>query len=216
MNRRNFSGALIRSVVASELLFAGGLSVAQQAMPVEGKDFRRLGTSFPTSTSGKIEVLEFFSYACHVCNAFEPELEAWARTLPNDVVLRRVPVWFLGNAQNFQRTYFALESMGLIDSMQSKIFAAVHVERLSLERPEDIASIVGKNGGDAAKFLSLFQSFSVAMAVSRAKKMTSDYGVESIPTLAVQGRFTTSPSQAGGSAKALAVVNALILQVRKG
>jgi len=133
-----------------------------------------------------------------------------------DVVLRRVPVPFLMNYDNFQHAYYALETMGAVDAMQQKIFRAIHVDRQRLEKPEDIAAFVGKNGGDATKFLAAFKSFSVATSVSRAKKMVADYKVESVPLLTVAGRYATSPALANGGPQSLAVVDALVQRTRKG
>ncbi len=215
MNRRDFSTALLVSGTAASFLVAGAAR-AQGPEPLEGRDFTKLDPPQPTAAKGKVEVLEFFSYACPHCNAFEPTLAAWVRTLPPDVVFRRVPVPFLYNAENFERTYYALETIGAVDAMQSKIFSAVHVDKQRLDKVEDIAAVVAKNGGDAAKFTAAFKSFSVATAVSRAKKMVADYKVDSVPTLIIQGRFSTSPAQAGGSPQALAVTDALIQRARKG
>jgi thiol:disulfide interchange protein DsbA len=160
-------------------------------------------------------VLEFFSYACPHCSAFEPTIEAWEKTLPADVTLKRVPVPFLMNAENFMRTYYALETIGAVSAVQLKIFRAIHIERVRLETGENMAEFVGKNGVDAAKFLAAFKSFSVATSVAKAKKMMADYKVESVPLLIVQGRFVTSPSIAGGSERALAVVDGLAQRLRK-
>jgi len=214
MNRRDFSSTLLAAGAAS--LLGAGAATAAGAGLVEGKDFTRVEPPQPTSSPGKIEVLEFFSYACPHCSAFEPTLEAWARGLPADVVFKRLPVPFLYNADNFAHTYYALETLGLVDKMQAKIFAAVHVERLRLDKPEDIAAVVGKNGGDATRFLAAFKSFSVATAVNRSKKATADYGVDGVPSLAVQGHFLTSPELAGGSMQALGVVDQLIQRSRRG
>ena len=160
-------------------------------------------------------MLEFFSYACPHCSSFEPMIGPWARGLPADVAFRRVPVGFMFNAENFQRTYFALESIGLVEQMQPKVFAAVHVERQRLDKAEDIAALVTKNGGDGAKFLAAFKSFSVATAVNRAKKLQADYKIESVPALTIHGRYLTSPSQASGGPQSLAVAEALIDKVRR-
>ncbi|MDQ6629466.1 MAG: thiol:disulfide interchange protein DsbA/DsbL [Pseudomonadota bacterium] len=214
MNRRQLSAALLAFGAGPSLLTLGEAR-AQSAEPQEGRDYTRLDPPQPQTASGKIEVLEFFTYACPHCNAFEPQLAAWARALPADVAFRRVPVAFMYNAENFQRTYYALESMGAVDTLQQKIFAAVHVERQKLDKVEDIAAVVAKNGGDAAKFTAAFKSFSVATAVSRAKKAAADYRVDSVPTLAVNGRFITSPALAGGTAQSLAVADALIRRARK-
>jgi thiol:disulfide interchange protein DsbA len=214
MNRRRFSATLLSAAAASALVASPALA---QPAPVEGKDFTRVETPQPPGVpAGKVEVLEFFSYACPHCSAFEPAIEAWEKQLPADVVLRRVPVAFLMNADNFMRTYYALETIGAVQAMQVKIFRAIHIERKHLEKGEDLAAFVGANGGDAAKFLAAFKSFSVNTSVARAKKLMADYKVDSVPTLVVQGRWVTSPSQAGSQERALAVVDQLVQRVRSG
>ena len=211
MNRRELSGLLLAAGLAPAFPVA-----AQTATPVEGKDFTRISPPQPAAAAGQVEVLEFFSYGCPHCSVFEPMLDAWAKKLPAYVTVRRVPVPFLFNAENFQRTYYSLETLGLVEMMQKKIFAAVHVEKLRLDKPEDIAALVAKNGGDSAKFLAAFRSFSVATAISRARKLTTDYKIDGVPTLAVNGQYLTAPSTAGSAERALAVTDWLIAQSRKG
>ena len=215
MNRRRFSASLVSAAAASALAASG--SAFAQPGPVEGKDFTPIATPQPPGVpAGKVEVLEFFSYACPHCSAFEPAIEAWEKQLPAEVALRRVPVAFLMNADNFMRAYYALETTGAVQAMQLKIFRAIHIDRKRLEKGEDIAAFVGANGGDAAKFLAAFKSFSVNTSVARAKKLMADYKIESVPALVVQGRWMTSPSQAGSSERALAVVDQLVQRVRNG
>ena len=215
MNRREFSTRLI-GAGAGTLALSLAVPAWSQGAPAEGTQFTKIDPPVPTQAQGKVEVLEFFSYACPHCNAFEPTLEAWVKKLPADVMFRRVPVPFLMNAETFQRTYYALESLGLVDTMHRKIFAAVHVDRLRLDSANDVAALVAKNGGDSAKFLDAMKSVGVANGVTRAKKMTADYKIDSVPSIAVQGRFITSPSLAGTAEKALQVTDFLIQRARKG
>lgn len=211
LTRRDFSAAL-----ASTALGAFTVRAAAQA-PAEGAQYARLKPAVsPQTAAGKIEVIEFFSYACPHCAAFEPALEAWARTLPADVAFHRVPAHFLFNAEGFQRTYFTLETLGKVDTLQQKIFNAVHVDRQRLDKPADVAALAAKNGVDSAKFLDVYNSFSVANSVNKAKKLAEDYHLDQVPVLAVQGRYTTSPGQAGSPEAALSVVNYLIGQARRG
>ena len=217
MNRRDFSARLAGTglgALAAGLI--GGPVAAQGAVPAEGQQFARVDPPVPPIAPGKIEVIEFFSYACPHCNAFEPTVEAWSKKLPADVAFHRVPVPFLMNAENFMRTYYALETMGQVGAMQRKVFAAVHVERQYLEKPADIAALMAKNGIDGAKFLDVFNSFSVATSVTRAKKLFAAYKIDGVPTVAVQGRYVTSPGQAGGPEQAMAVADFLVQRARKG
>jgi len=214
VNRRDFSARLAGTGLGAFGASFLALPAFAQGGPVEGQHYAKIDPPVPPSVPGKVEVIEFFSYACPHCNAFEPTLAAWAKKLPADVVFHRVPVPFLMNAENLMKTYYALETMGEVDKMQPKVFAAIHVERNYLEKPADIAALMAKNGVDGAKFTSVFNSFSVASSVTRAKKLTTQYRVESVPTLTVQGRYTTSPAQAGGLEQATAAADFLIQRAR--
>lgn len=200
----------------SGLTSLGGQAWAQGGPPVEGAQFVRLKAPQPTSTPGKVEVLEFFTYACPHCYEFEPDLEPWVKKLPADVVFRRVPVPFLTSADNLMRSYYAFETMGIVDVMTPKMFQAMNVDRLQLAKPEDVAALVTKSGADGAKFLEAVKSFTVANDVLKAKKIFNDFGIDGTPTLAIQGRYLTSPAQAGGQRQALTVADFLIDRSRKG
>jgi protein dithiol oxidoreductase (disulfide-forming) len=214
VNRRDFSATFLAAGFGAVAL---PLTVsAQSGAPTEGTQFARVNPPVPPMAPGKIEVLEFFSYACPHCSSLEPTIEAWIKKLPQDVAFHRVPVPFLMNAESFMRTYYALETMGQVDALQRKIFAAVHVDRMHLDKPADIAALVGKNGVDSAKFLDVFNSFSVATSVTRAKKLAAAYKLESVPMLTINGHYATSPSQAGGAEQAVAVADFLIQRSRKG
>ena len=218
MNRRDFSAHLAATGLgaAAASLLAASASALAQGGPIEGKQYLKVEPPVPSAAApGKIEVIEFFSYACPHCNSFEPTIEAWSKRLPADVAFSRVPVSFMMNAENFMRIYYTLETMGPVDAMQRKVFAAVHVERNFLEKPADIAALMAKNGLDAAKFTSVFNSFSVASSVTRAKKAVAAYRLDGVPSIAVQGRFITSPGAAGGPEQAVAVADFLIQRARK-
>jgi len=211
MQRRQFSHLLLG---AGALAFAG--RAAAQGGPVEGTHYVKLSQPVPTPGGGKIEVVEFFSYACPHCNAFEPTLEAWVKKLPADVAFRRAPVPFLQNAENFQKLYFALEALGQVDALQRKVFYAIHGERQRLDKPADIAAFLAKNGVDSAKFMDVFNSFSVQTKARQASQLSEAYRIDGVPALGVQGRYYTSVSLAGGPDRALAVADFLVQRIRKG
>lgn len=213
MQRRQFSAL----AAASLGLSLARTSSAQGSVPVAGQDYQRIGTPQPVAVpAGTADVVEFFSFACPHCFDFEPTLETWLRRKPAGIRFHRAPVRFLQNAVNFQPMYFTLEAMGLVDSMQQKVFNAVHLEHQRLDQPETIAAFMTKNGVDAARFMSIFNSFGIRTKVQEANQLMEAYGVDSVPTLAVQGRFLTSPALAKGEQQTVAVVEYLAGQVRAG
>lgn len=212
MKRRDFS----LQMTAAGLGVAWTGSAVAQGTPVEGKHYTRVAPPVAVSApAGKIEVVEFFSYGCPHCFALEPTLEAWAKRLPPDVVLKRVPVGFNALYENYQKIYFALEAMDKLDAMHRKVFDAIHQQRMRLDKDADIAAFMTANGVDGAKFIEHFKSFSVQSKARQAQQLSQGYKIEGVPTMGVQGRYTTSGSLAGSNERALAVTDFLIQSVRK-
>jgi len=212
MNRREFSvGAL---GIAALGLPAG--VVAQARKPEDGTDYltlnKRVNTDVPP---GKVEVIEFFWYSCPHCNAFEPKLEPWSRKLPPDVVLKRVPVAFRDDFVPQQRLYYALEALGKVDELHSKVFHAIHVERKPINREDAIVEWAGQQGLDKVKFKELYNSFSVSSKARRATQLQEAFKVQGVPALGIAGRYYTDGTMAGSLDRALQVTDYLIAQARK-
>jgi thiol:disulfide interchange protein DsbA len=215
MKRREFSGHLLATTCAASA-FLTTLPVRAQGEPVEGAQYVKLSQPLAMAPGAKIEVVEFFWYGCPHCHAFEPTLDVWQKKLPADVSFRRVPVVFREEPfTTHQRIYFTLEAMDLVDSMHRKVFNAMHVEHLKLDKLPDIAAFMGKNGVDAAKFTELFNSFSVQTKTRQAKQLAESYRIDGVPTLGIHGRYYTSPSLAGSPERALSVADYLIQRSRK-
>jgi len=213
MNRRDFTLALATSGGLAGLT---ALPAWAQGEPTEGREFKRLERPQPVQVAaGKIEVVEFFGYWCPHCSAFEPTLDAWARKLPPDVVLRRIPVAFNEAQKPYQRLFYALEVMGQLDAMHAKVFVAVHQQRLRLDKDSEVAAMATAHGVDGAKLVETMKSFTVATKCNQASKAAESWNIGSVPTMGVHGRYITSVADAGGPEKALRVMEALIQRSRK-
>ncbi len=215
MKRREFSTRMMATAVGAVTLSAGGAAQAQSPF-VEGTHYVKLSQPGVVPSDGKIEVVEFFWYGCPHCHAFEPALDAWQKKLPTDVAFRRVPVAF--REEPFvahQRLFYSLEAMGLVDTMHRKVFSAIFLERLRLDKLPEILTFVTKNGVDGAKFSEAFNSFSVQTKVRQAKQLAEVYRIDGVPTLGIHARFYTSGSLAGSPERTLAVADYLIDRSRK-
>lgn len=217
MKRRDFSLQLAGTGLGLGLAMAGGARA--QGAPVEGQQFTRLNTAAPLSLPNaqkKVEVVEFFSYACPHCFAFEPTLEAWVKQLPPDVYFHYVPVGFVSGGAWVPKVFFALEEMGQREAMHRKIFAALHVQHVRLNTEADITAFLVANGVDGGKFNAAYKSFSVNTKLARNQQLASAYKVDSVPMIGVQGRYTTSPAAAGTNERTLSVIDNLIQRARQG
>ena len=204
----------IKAVAGAGLALGVPLANAQSG-PREGTEFRAVKPEQGTESAGKIEVLEFFWYGCPHCNSFDPAIKDWAKRLPADVAFRKVHVALGPSWAAHQQLFYTLESLGKDEALGEAIFAAIHNDRLPLNRPDDMADFVAKRGVDRKQFLDTYASFTVRTRLRKATAMAQAYGVDGVPSLAVNGRWYTAPSMAGGNAQALRVIDFLVDRERK-
>jgi thiol:disulfide interchange protein DsbA len=188
---------------------------ASPTNPENGKEYRTLPQAQPTESGKKVEVTEFFWYSCPHCKAFEPDLEAWVKKQGDKINFKRVPVIFRPEMIPEQRLYYALEAMGKSEELQKKVFDAIQVGRQRLDNPTAIADFVASQGIDKQKFVNLYNSFSVETKVKRAAQLQEAYKIDGVPTVAIDGRYLTSPGIVGTAMgnQPEAVLHAAAIQV---
>jgi len=211
MTNHPFSKRFIAMMFAMIATVFSTISFAQAAPNTKGK-FIEI-TPAQATEPGKVEVLDFFSYGCGHCAAIEPLLAKWTKAQPADVVVRGVPVAFNASMKPLQRLYYALEALNRLD-LHPKVFKAIHQEKKRLFTKAEIKSWIASQGVDAEKFDAAYESFGVSSKANRADQLVTSYRVQGTPTVAVGGRFVTSPSEAGGYQQTLDVASDLVRLAR--
>ena len=186
--RRSLRFALVAASLVASTAFASPTN------PQNGVEYVTLSAPQPVQTVGKkVEVIEFFAYHCPACNMLEPALNDWVKKQGDKIVLRRVHLPFQGPNDPEAHLYLTLEAMGKLDQMHSRIFHAVHGQRVRLMKDEQIIDWVAKNGIDRAEFLKVWNSFGVMTKLRRLPQTTAAYQVSGTPTIVVDGKYQTSP-----------------------
>ena len=203
------------SSLAVTLLAAVALAAAAQTRSVqEGKEFERLKRPQAVESGRKIEVLEFFSYACPHCEVFEPILQGWLMTLPTDIQFRRVPVLFQAKWVALAKIFYTLETLGAEGRISPDVFAAIHRQRVDLTQDRVFFEWAASNGLDRKKVEEIYASPAVADKVNRARASAQAYGVDEVPLMIIDGKFATDPHRAGSFGAMPAVLDALIAKAR--
>ena len=181
----------------------------------EGIDYRRVVPAQPTSApAGKIEVVELFWYACPHCYQLEPHLDRWKESLPEDVVFVRLPAIFSPRWEPLARAYYAAELLGVVDRVHKPLFEAIHDKRRNLNDPANLAAFFEEHDVSREEFQRIWNSFGLTARVNRARELSQRYGVQSVPTLIVNGKYYTQGGLTGSHAATLQVVDHLIERER--
>lgn len=207
----------MKKISIMAMLMVAFLTVTFQAAAAdfeEGKHYKRIEPQ-QTDTGDKIEVLEFFWYGCPHCYAFEPYINTWKKNKPANVEFVRVPTIFRPDWEVQARTYYALSNMGKIEDMHSKIFEQLHKKRKPLSTKQQMVDFLVKQGIDKDEFEKQYSSFGVDGMVRKAKKKQSAFRIEGVPTVAINGKYTTSGSMAGSYETLLKILDHLVAEESK-
>ena len=178
-------------------------------------DYRLIPQPQPVQSGDRIEVIEFFFYACPYCNELSPHIERWRAKKPADVVFRRLPVVRHDSWAPLAKTYFTLESMGELERLHAAVYRSYHVDDLYMSQDKVIADWAGKHGLDAEKFMSIYRSDETLKKVEQARKMTMDYDIQGTPSVVVDGKFLTSTGMTPSVPQVIPVIDSLIRLARQ-
>ena len=208
-----FKKLVSRTFAIAALALATAFSPITQAQS-PGQPYLTLNQAQPSDTPGKIEVLEFFAYSCVHCATMEPMLQTWAKKLPENVVFKHVPVAFNSSMQDLQRLYYALEALDRMD-LHEKVFNAIHRERKRIYEFKDMAGWLESQGVDRKQFEAAFLSFGINNKVARANELAKTYNIEGTPSIAVGGKYVTSPTMTNSYEATIEEAQRLVEMVNK-
>ena len=202
-----------RGYFAAALACAALAAAAQDLQP--GIDYDVVTPPQPTDDPSKIVVIEFFSYGCPHCNAFNPSLTLWANRLPKDVRLEREAVIFGRQPwQKLAQIYYALQMIGKAEQLTPSVYGALHVERVNWQTDNDIINWMAAHGVDREPFAAAMSSFSMRTYVTRGDQLATAYKVQAVPWIIVDGKYARPISDNGDFLSQLAIVDRLIEKAR--
>jgi len=200
---------------------------------VEGKNYFLVDPAQPTSHPGKVEVTEVFSYACPACNSFHTTMDELVKSLPSNAVVVYLPASFRPdeNWPLFQRAFYAAQALGVADKTYDAMFDAswktgeLSTYDLQAGKPkpheawptiDDVAKFYAKYGVDPKQFVGVANSFSINTQMKRADDELKALGVDSTPTIVVNGKYRLTPKDAGGLPQTIELVQWLVSKEAAG
>jgi thiol:disulfide interchange protein DsbA len=188
-----------------------GVLIAFQAPAFDdGIEYTTLSKPGDTETGDKIEVLEVFMYGCPHCYHLEPDIESWLETKPENVEFRRMPAVFSPKVEPHARAFYAAGLMGVEDRFHLPLFRALHDKKRKIWDEDALVDFAEEQGIDGEEFRKSYNSFYVNMKVRRAAELGKRYKIDGVPSVIVNGKYRTSPTQTGSREKLIQVIDHLI------
>ena len=216
------------TVVAAERETAGGGSeqriVLAQADPAPASGRFQLGTHYErlpaaqgtSSSPNQIEVAEVFWYGCPHCYTFDPYLENWMEDIPDDVSFVRIPAVWNALLVIHARAYYAAQALGVSEDLHADFFREIHINRNGLDSQAALVEFFSSHGVDADDFNAAYESFAVNTRMNRADELARRYRIASVPTVIINGKYTTDAGMAGSYEELMELIDELVAMERAG
>ena len=199
-------------IIALSLLFGSQLAMAQLEPYQEGVHYFKIGQVPADTGSDTVEVTELFSYGCSHCNTFEPYLESWNQSKPENVTYNRIAVAFGRRAwEMMARAYITAEMLGIEDESHLAMMDAIWKERKQFRTVDELADFYTQFGIERSAFLANYQSFAADSQLRKSQRDVQLFGITGTPSMVVNRKYrVTSSKNVGDFNTMLDVVDFLV------
>ena len=205
MIRRLFLGLLLI------LPFLTACEAGDAQQYTAGEDYALVTPAQPGRSDGKVQVVEMFWYGCPHCYEFEPTLQDWAKSKPDNVEFIKIPAIF--NNPRWQLhagAFYTAEVLGVMDKFHEPFFNAIHTGNQHMGTKDEIKEFFAGIGVDGKTFDETFESFAVQAKVRRAADLSRKFGISGVPSMVVNGKYVVDGPMAKSYENMLRIVNALV------
>lgn len=199
-------------IIALSLLFGSQLAMAQLEPYQEGVHYFKIGQIPADTGSDTVEVTELFSYGCSHCNTFEPYLESWNESKPENVNFNRIAVAFGRKAwEMMARAYITAEMLGIEDESHIAMMDAIWKDRKQFRTVDELADFYTQFGIEKSAFLANYQSFAADSQLRKSQRDVQLFGITGTPSVVVNRKYrVTSSKNVGDFNTMLDVVDFLV------
>jgi thiol:disulfide interchange protein DsbA len=199
--------SFLRSAALLLCVAMAPLSAQAQLLWQEGVHYETVVPAVPTSTPGKIEVTEVFSYGCPFCFQAQAIVAQLKASLPAYAQMTYVHASFNPSEAwpVFQRAYLTAQSLGIAEANHQALFDAIwKTGELPIINPttQQLVAVMPTLANVAhfyaqhskvkeADFLKLAQSPQIDAAVQRSDDLVKAYRISGTPSFVINGKYRT-------------------------
>ncbi|NNC55545.1 MAG: thiol:disulfide interchange protein DsbA/DsbL, partial [Pseudomonadales bacterium] len=186
----------------------------QEVGLVEGTHYKLIDK--PALKPGKKFIVhEFFWYGCPHCEAFEPELHNWQKSLLGGVTVEQVPAIWAPPMELHAKAFYLVES--LPREKRAPLHAALFKKIIEIRKLRDtdaqqqaLIELFDQHGVDEATFLAALKDQAIEDKVEQAQDLMKASGASSTPTLMVNGRYLVMNDTARQASDITAIADKII------
>lgn len=208
------------------------LAASTDNLFVEGRDYIKLPDSIRNKPEAeqllmanphKVQVLFFFSYACHGCHLLDAPFQKWSaqqlKNSKNKVAIYVYPVSFNAPWAMLAKMYYINQTLDPTNNLNEIIFNGVQKQGLRLWEPQIMKRFFVQHGYNINAVDIAASSFTVNRLVKRADDISKAYNIIATPDIVINGpvhSYKLDLSKAGNDIdRVFRVLDYLVAKERK-
>jgi len=169
-------------------------------MFIEGQDYVKLAdkirqepvvAEFLATKPNKVQVIFFFNYGCHACEAFNVPFEKWIakqKAAKNSkFVIYKYPVSFNEQWKMLAKVYFVLEYLDPKLKLNDEVFDGIHKQGLRLWQEPVMKKFFIKHGYSEKEVEQALNAPIVTKQIKYADDLSKAYQITETPDIIVNG-----------------------------
>ena len=176
---------------------------------IEGRDYT-LVEKTRRIRGERIELIEFFSYACVHCYRLEAILKDWIPNQKDKIEFVQIPAVMSNYWSILGKHYFTLKRLKKLDRHHIGIFNSIHSSGRIFDSEEKLFDFVKTTNIEFDSYEKIFRSIEVKSDIQRANQMARRLKISAVPTFVVQGKYIVTTGRDVGLRRAKQVVEFLI------
>ena len=144
-----------------------------------------------TKLTEKPEIREFFSFFCPHCYEVEQMFTPLNKEFVNKAEVVYNPVWQIGGelGKRTQSAYAVAKKLGKENEIRALLFKRIKQTDGHLQANDDFAYIFDIVGVNAKSYRDELKTAEVKTLISNYNQKISDYGLNSVPQIIVNGKY---------------------------
>lgn len=177
----------------------------------EGSDYTILDSKIDLGINTP-HLIEFFWFGCSHCQNFEPTLNEWQKAYKGKATLIRIPA-VIPQWKRDAQVYYTMVEMDIVEKTFDETFRLFKHNRIA-RRPDltldDLLTHFQKLGVDATKFMTVYNSDSVAERMNTAAALFKQSQTSGVPAFVVNGTHLISLRNLKEREELITVVDAFL------
>jgi len=166
----------------------------------------------------KIQVVEFFSYACPACYKIEPEVQQFKDSIKNNdnIIFKKFPVVFHEAWKNSAKLFLTIDKLNINDKFQSYVFNVIQNDISNNLTEYDIRKIIDNfnqknpnNKINGKEFIKVFNLNIINRDVKNAMRLFYALNLTGTPVFIVNAKYIVSPQYFKKAADIFKTINKL-------